>query len=228
MTFARFFFDWTFTSAAVSVVLPWSMWPIVPTFTWVLLRTNFSLPMIESLSFESVDRVPSVPLHLRDDLFLDRRRDRRVVRELHGGRPASLGHRAQVSDVTEHRRERYLGVDDLRVAALGHAENAPATRVEVADDVTHVLLGDDDLDLHQGLEDHDAGAPGALLEAEGRCDLERLGARVDLVVAAVGQPAEHVDEREAGDDAAGHRLADALLDRRDELLRDHAADDVVR
>ena len=32
----------TFVSAAVSVVLPWSTWPIVPTFTCGLLRSNFS------------------------------------------------------------------------------------------------------------------------------------------------------------------------------------------
>src|SRR5262245_59298906 len=32
----------TFVSAAVSVVLPWSMWPIVPTFTCGFERSNFS------------------------------------------------------------------------------------------------------------------------------------------------------------------------------------------
>src|SRR5713226_2378670 len=32
----------TLVMAAVSVVLPWSMWPIVPTFTCGLVRSNFS------------------------------------------------------------------------------------------------------------------------------------------------------------------------------------------
>src|ERR1700730_13030168 len=32
----------TLVMAAVNVVLPWSMWPIVPTFTCGLLRSNFS------------------------------------------------------------------------------------------------------------------------------------------------------------------------------------------
>jgi hypothetical protein len=32
----------TFVNAAVSVVLPWSTWPIVPTFTCGLVRSNFS------------------------------------------------------------------------------------------------------------------------------------------------------------------------------------------
>src|SRR6185437_5641905 len=35
----------TLVIAAVSVVLPWSMCPIVPTFTCGLLRTNFCFPM---------------------------------------------------------------------------------------------------------------------------------------------------------------------------------------
>src|SRR5207248_880563 len=35
----------TFVSAAVNVVLPWSTWPIVPTFTCGLLRSNFAFAM---------------------------------------------------------------------------------------------------------------------------------------------------------------------------------------
>ena len=67
----------------------------------------------------------------------------------------------------------------------------------------------------------------AVLEAERRGDLEGVPARVDLVVAAVGEADLAVDQRVAGEDAAAHRLADALLDRGDELLGDDAADDVV-
>ncbi len=37
-----YFSDSTFVMAAVSVVLPWSMCPIVPTLTCGLLRSNFS------------------------------------------------------------------------------------------------------------------------------------------------------------------------------------------
>src|SRR3984957_12937874 len=35
----------TLVMAAVSVVLPWSMCPIVPTFTWGFVRSNFCLAM---------------------------------------------------------------------------------------------------------------------------------------------------------------------------------------
>src|SRR4051812_29697178 len=37
-----------FVMAAVSVVLPWSMWPMVPTLRWGLVRSNFSLAMAGS------------------------------------------------------------------------------------------------------------------------------------------------------------------------------------
>jgi hypothetical protein len=36
---------WIRVIAAVSVVLPWSTWPMVPTFTCGLLRSNLALAM---------------------------------------------------------------------------------------------------------------------------------------------------------------------------------------
>ena len=42
------FFAWIFVIAAVSVVLPWSTCPIVPTFTCGLVRSNFALPIARS------------------------------------------------------------------------------------------------------------------------------------------------------------------------------------
>src|SRR5262249_30809579 len=43
------FFDSTFVIAAVNVVLPWSMCPIVPTFKCGLLRSNFSFAIAQFL-----------------------------------------------------------------------------------------------------------------------------------------------------------------------------------
>src|SRR5258708_16963939 len=45
MNFAPPLSEETFVRAAVKVVLPWSMWPMVPTLTCGLLRSNFSLAM---------------------------------------------------------------------------------------------------------------------------------------------------------------------------------------
>src|SRR3990170_6586809 len=40
--------------AAVSVVLPWSMWPMVPTLMCGLVRTNFCLAIREFLLFSQL------------------------------------------------------------------------------------------------------------------------------------------------------------------------------
>src|ERR1700733_8813917 len=99
------------------------MCPIVPTFTCVLFRTNFSFAMTVSPRFsERSSEYLLGALHLRDDLFLDRGGDGGVMREVQRGGGAALCHRPQVRDVAEHRRERNLGVDHLRVSALTHPE----------------------------------------------------------------------------------------------------------
>src|SRR5215217_3749459 len=59
MNFAQPFSDATLVSAAVSVVLPWSMWPMVPTFTCGLERSNFSLAMVATILLYSAAVVSS-------------------------------------------------------------------------------------------------------------------------------------------------------------------------
>src|ERR1700733_10495786 len=98
-------FDRTFVIAAVSVVLPWSICPIVPMFTCGFDRSNFSLPI--ALSVFPVSKIqllkgdapcgtglPAVftvfALHLGNDLFGDRPRRLFVLLELHGVISATL------------------------------------------------------------------------------------------------------------------------------------------
>src|SRR5438128_3600405 len=69
----------TLVSAAVSVVLPWSTWPMVPTFTCGFLRSNFSLAMV--LLPRGAWRLEAAALV--DQRLRDVRRHRRVVVELH-------------------------------------------------------------------------------------------------------------------------------------------------
>src|SRR5205823_10560464 len=83
----------TFVSAAVSVVLPWSTWPMVPTLTCGFFLRNFSFAMIVLLA-GSASLVPRPPsegaglLRHSESLCNELRRDvlrhRRVMVELHG------------------------------------------------------------------------------------------------------------------------------------------------
>ena len=70
---------WRLVIAAVSVVLPWSMWPIVPMFTWGLVRSNFFFDMVlPSLASSSL-----LAGHPGDDLFRNLNRNLAVRVELH-------------------------------------------------------------------------------------------------------------------------------------------------
>src|SRR5204862_5937171 len=97
---------------------------------------------------------------------------------------------------------------------------------EVADDVAEEVLGGDDLDLEDRLEQDRLGAPGRLLEGKRTGDLEGDLRRVGVVVLAVHERHADVDHRVAGAHAGLQRLLDALLDRGDELGGDRAAADL--
>jgi hypothetical protein len=65
---------------------------------------------------------------------------------------ATLRIRAQVADAAEHFGERHLGADAHVGGGRLLAADDAAAAVEVADDVADVLVGDEDVDLHDRLE----------------------------------------------------------------------------
>src|SRR5919112_2262707 len=226
----------TLVIAAVSVVLPWSMCPMVPMLTCGLVRSNLALATgFLSSWVTQVVRALGVGCAgarflaggLRDDLLGHVLRNLRVAVEDHRVAGPPLGAAAQVAHVAEHLRERDQGPDDASAGALLHRLDGPAPGVQVADDVTHVLLRGDDLDGHQRLEQGRAGLARGLLEGDRAGDLEGHLRGVDLVVRAVEQDRLDADHRVAGEDAVLHRVLHALVDRRDVLPRDAATGDLV-
>src|SRR5690242_18677208 len=101
--------------AAVRLVLPWSMWPIVPMFTCGLVRSNFFLAIVSSFSL--APRYPdrcSADLGLGDELLGQIARDLGVMRQLHRVAGPALGHRPQVRGIAEHLGKRNEAPDDGR------------------------------------------------------------------------------------------------------------------
>src|SRR4051795_6755660 len=97
-----------FEIAAVRLVLPWSMWPIVPMLTCGLVRSNFFLAISQLLPASCLD------LGLLDEFRGQVARHLGVVAELHRGGRAALRHASQVGDVAEHLGEGNECPDDLR------------------------------------------------------------------------------------------------------------------
>src|SRR3954467_5295643 len=89
----------TFVIAAVSVVFPWSMCPIVPTLTCGFERSNFCLAIPLVLRYWL-----GAAAALLDDLAGDRLRNFLVMIEIHVERRPALRHRADVGGVAEHLR----------------------------------------------------------------------------------------------------------------------------
>src|SRR5437588_12853846 len=104
------------------------MWPVVPTLRWGFDRSNFFLAR-------------SLASHPGDDLAGDRLGNFLVGVELHRVRRATLGARTQVGSVAEHVRQGDLSPHHLAGAALLHSLDLPPPAGEVADDVSHVVLG---------------------------------------------------------------------------------------
>src|SRR3954469_12259000 len=225
----------TLVIAAVSVVFPWSMCPMVPMLTCGLVRSNLALatgflsPWLRRwcVLWGGLCGVGLLARRLGDDLLGHVGRDLGVAVEDHRVARPSLGAAAQVTHVAEHLRQRHQGPDDAGAGALVHRLDGPAAGVQVADDVAHVLLGGDDLDGHERLEQGRAGLAGGLLEGDRAGDLEGHLRRVDLVVLTVQQRRLDDDHRVTGEDAVLHGVLHALVDRGDVLLRDPATGDLV-
>src|SRR3954466_8810302 len=226
----------TLVIAAVSVVLPWSMCPMVPMLTCGFVRSNFAFAtvgssprgyaVVRALGW-AVRGWGLLARRLGDDLLGHVGRDLRVAVEDHRVAGPPLGAAAQVAHVAEHLRQRDQGPDDAGAGALLHRLDEPAAGVEVADDVAHVVLRGDDLDGHQRLEQGRVGLARGLLEDHRAGDLESHLRRVDLVVLAVDEGGLDAHQRVAGQDAVLHRVLDALVDRGDVLPRDATTGDAV-
>src|SRR5882762_6835938 len=204
----------TLVSADVSVVLPWSTWPIVPTFTWGLLRSNLAFAI--ALAF-----------HFRNDFFCLCLRNFLIVTELHRVDRAALAHGPQRRRVAEHLRQWHARRHDVRVGALGHATNLATSCREIADHVTHVIGRGNDFDVHDRLQQNRMRLACGFFHRHRAGDLERHFARIDVVERAVHQLDLYVHHGIAGQHAVLQRLFHTLLDGADVFLGDRAADDVV-
>ena len=93
------------------------------------------------------------------------------------------------------------------------------TRVQVANNVAHVLFGGTHLNVHQRFQQDRVSALSAFLEDHRTSDLERHFRGVDIVVGAVDQGCFHADHRVTSQNAKLHSVLNTSVDRRNVLAR---------
>src|SRR5690348_5180662 len=76
---------------------------------------------------------------LRLDFIRNRARHFFVVIELHRVGGAAAGHRAQIVNIAEHLRQRYMRAHNLGAAALLRADDLAAAAIEVAEHIAEEL-----------------------------------------------------------------------------------------
>src|SRR5882762_3871293 len=191
---------------------------------------NFFLPTANSTQ-ERAGRARPLqllfPAVLLDDLFRERRRQFRVVREVHGERGAPLGAAAKIGGIAEHLREGNLDADDVAACAAFGALNGGTSGIQVAENGRHVFLGNHDFHFHDGLEKNRFRARAGFLKSHRARDFESHFVRVDIVVAAVDENHGDIHHREASENPVVERFADARFDGRNEFTGNRAADDFV-
>src|SRR5215469_11199801 len=146
---------------------------------------------------------------------------------MHRKRRASLRVRAHVGGVAEHLRQRNHCLDHLRSGAMLNALDSSAAAVQIADDRAHELFRYHHFHRHHRLQQYRAGFARRFLERHRSGDLEGHFVRIDFVIAAVVQDGLHIDHLVAREYAAFHGFLNALVDRLDVLLGNHATHDLV-
>jgi len=120
-----------------------------------------------------------------------------------------------------------LTSNDLQAVARVHFFNASAPAIQVRDHVTHVLLGNDNLDIHHRLDQDRLCPLQGVLEGHATGDLEGHLRRIDIVERAIINGRLNTFHLIAGQWTAFHCLANPLPHGRNVLTRNRTASDLV-
>ena len=161
-----------------------------------------------------------------DDLLGVLRGNFLVSFKAHGEGAAALRHGTKVGGILEHFALGNFGGYALGAVYLVHTHDAAAALIDVADDVAHVLVGDGDFYVIDGLKEDGAGLI-ELLEREAGSGLERHFRGVNRVVGTVVQFRGQAYYREAGENALLDVVAKALFNGGDKVARYYAADNGI-
>ena len=113
--------------------------------------------------------------------------------------------RPENGDITELFGKRDKGLDDAGPGGIGiHRQDLSAATVQVADDVSHILLGGNDFQVHDGLEQHRLRLVVHVAESQAGRNLEGECVGVHRVETAVEERDLEGLHLVAGQEAVGY------------------------
>mmetsp|Transcript_37450 Transcript_37450/g.112301 ORF Transcript_37450/g.112301 Transcript_37450/m.112301 type:complete len:411 (-) Transcript_37450:1631-2863(-) len=160
------------------------------------------------------------------EFLLDIRGDKVIISQLHGVVRPSLGHTSQTGHVLEHVRQGDLGRNGLGIAPLSQITNKSSAGVDVSNNVTHVLLGGSDVDLHEGFHKPRLGLAQSLPGSSAAGNFECHNRRINVMVGTINETSLHSQNGETSNDSRSENRRDAFLNTRDVLLGDGPSLDV--
>ena len=146
---------------------------------------------------------------------------------LHAVLATALSAGTHGSSITEHLAQRYESINLLYAASVFDALDLSTTGVQVADNVAHVLLGNDNGNLHDRLHNNGACLSHSFLECHRTGNLKCHFGGVDLVVRTIIQGYLYVNNGIASHDTGQHSALDTLVNRLDKFLGDSTAGNSV-
>ena len=124
-----------------------------------------------------------------------------IFSRFHCARGSSLGDPSEDGRIAEHLLKGDFSGDDPDIASKFRVKDLTTTAVQVAADGTKVIVGGDDRNLHDGLEQGDARLGTAFTEGQRSGLFKSNLAGVNIVEGTINKLNAHIDDGIATEDA---------------------------
>ena len=118
-------------------------------------------------------------------------------------------------------------MDQLSVTTFFHPIDGPTTSSYLTHDVTHVVLWDNDVNLHDWFKDNWVRLLSSILQSKGCGNLEGRFTRVDFVVTTIVELSVHVNKWVTSKNTVLHSFLQTLFNGWDKFTRNNPTDNGI-
>ena len=140
---------------------------------------------------------------------------------------SALSFRTQVGSIAKHFGKRNKCVDNLSAIASFHTFDTTTARVQIADNIAHVVLRNSNFYFHIRFKDNRVGFSSARTEAHRTCNFEGHFRRIDFMVRTIINGNFDINHWVTGNYAVFHSFLNTVFDRSDVFFRNSTANNFV-